>query len=77
MSSSQKLLKRALADALDRLDCAASGLRRMRPGSAEYERALLEAERLHADVKELMGERRNLRMTSEMAALEAESAEAR
>lgn len=51
-------LKRALSDTIDRLNAHAAALRRIEPGTPEYERALVEAERLHADVEELLLERR-------------------
>lgn len=58
METTRKTIKRALSDALLRLDTAATALGRLQPGTPDYERALVDAERLHADVTELLKERR-------------------
>jgi hypothetical protein len=55
--STPKTMRRALVQTLERLDAATEAMRRSRPGTVEYERAIAEAERLNADVMELTRER--------------------
>src|SRR6266576_5479551 len=61
MRGRAKLVSRALSTTLDRLDEVTRELRRRRPGTSRYERALAEAERLNADVIELTAELNALR----------------
>jgi hypothetical protein len=58
--STPKTISRALVQTLERLDAATEAMRRSRPGTAKYERAIAEAERLNADVMELTRERNAL-----------------
>jgi hypothetical protein len=60
MRGRAKVVSRALSKTLDRLEEVTEEMRRGKPGTSRYERALAEAERLNADVMELTIERNAL-----------------